>query len=96
MTLHPSTHPASDAHHTSSSAFSSPLLARRGLLKGLLATAGVAAVPGLAGCSSSSSSGGSGASSSTVSFGSNAAVPEPKGAYQTLFAAAKKAQAEKK
>ena len=92
------------SHHTSpsasasSSAESSPTthadvtsfpFDRRGLFKGLLATAAVAALPSLAGCSTSSSGGGG--SSTTVSFGSNAAVPEPKGAYQTLFAAAKKA-----
>jgi multiple sugar transport system substrate-binding protein len=74
----------------SATAFGSAPLPRRGLLKGLLATAGVAALPSLAGCSSSSSGGG-GSNSGTVSFGSNAAVPEPKGAYQTLFAAAKTA-----
>jgi multiple sugar transport system substrate-binding protein len=62
---------------------------RRSLLKGALAAAGVAALPTLAACSSSKSGGG--AASSVVSFGSNAAVPEPKGAYQTLFAAAKQA-----
>ena len=94
MTSHHFVHPASDPTLApSAAAFSSPRLARRGLLKGLLATAGVAAVPGLSACSSSSSSagGGGGAASGSVSFGSNAAVPEPKGAYQTLFAAAKKA-----
>jgi multiple sugar transport system substrate-binding protein len=69
-----------------------PSLGRRAVLKGALATAGVAALPTLAACSSnSSSSGSSGAASGTVSLGSNAAVPEPKGAYQTVFAAAKKA-----
>jgi len=62
---------------------------RRSLIKGALAAAGVAALPStLAGCANSSSGGGSEASNA-VSFGCNAAVPEPKGAYQTLFAAAK-------
>lgn len=69
--------------------FHSTPLARRTLFKGALAAAGVAALPTLAACSSSKSGGG--AASNVVSFGSNAAVPEPKGAYQTLFAAAKKA-----
>ena len=77
---------------TSSDVFSSTgrSFGRRSLLKGALAAAGVAALPGaLAGCANSTSSGGSEASGA-VSFGCNAAVPEPKGAYQTLFAAAKK------
>jgi multiple sugar transport system substrate-binding protein len=69
--------------------FQTSPLARRTLFKGALAAAGVAALPGLAACSSSKSGGGSEASDA-VSFGCNAAVPEPKGAYQTLFAAAKK------
>jgi multiple sugar transport system substrate-binding protein len=68
--------------------FHSAPLARRTLFKGALAAAGVAALPSLAACSSSKSSGGE--ASDVVSFGSNAAVPEPKGAYQTLFADAKK------
>lgn len=71
--------------------FAASPVGRRSLLKGALAAAGVAALPGLAGCSSSSSGSGAGASSSTVSFGSNAAVPEPKGAYETVFSAAQKA-----
>jgi multiple sugar transport system substrate-binding protein len=66
-------------------------LGRRTLFKGALAAAGVAALPGLAACSSSKSSGGGSSSSKVVSFGSNAAVPQPKGAYQTLFADAQKA-----
>ena len=63
------------------------------MLKGLVTAAGVAALPSLAACSSSSSKagGGGGAAGGTVSFGSNAAVPEPKGAYQNVFAAAQKA-----
>ena len=60
---------------------------RRSLLKGALAAAGVAAMPSLAACSSSKSGGTE--ASDAVSFGCNAAVPEPKGAYQTLFTAAK-------
>jgi multiple sugar transport system substrate-binding protein len=71
-----------------------PAFGRRTMLKGLLATAGIAAVPGLAACSSSSSASAKASGSSgggTVSLGSNAAVPEPKGAYQTVYAAAKKA-----
>jgi multiple sugar transport system substrate-binding protein len=59
---------------------------RRTVLRGALAAAGLAAVPGLAACGSSSKS-----DAKTVSFGSNAAVPEPKGAYQTLFAQAQTA-----
>jgi multiple sugar transport system substrate-binding protein len=59
---------------------------RRTVLKGALAAAGLAAVPGLAACGSSSSK----STSKTVSFGSNAAVPQPKGAYETLFAQAQK------
>ncbi|HEV2636520.1 MAG TPA: carbohydrate ABC transporter substrate-binding protein [Actinocrinis sp.] len=70
-----------------------PTFGRRAVLKGLVAAAGVAALPSLAACSSSSSkpaAGGGSAASGTVSFGSNAAVPEPKGAYQTVFSAAEK------
>ena len=77
MTSHPTT------------SFARQALGRRSLLKGALAAAGVAALPTLAACSSSKSGGGSEASNA-VSFGCNAAVPEPKGAYQTLFTAAKK------
>ena len=68
--------------------FAAHALGRRSLLKGALAAAGVAALPTLAGCSTSKSGGS--AASNAVSFGCNAAVPEPKGAYQTLFTAAKK------
>jgi len=75
------------SHPTTS--FARQALGRRSLLKGALAAAGVAALPTLAACSSSKSGGGSEASNA-VSFGCNAAVPEPKGAYQTLFTAAKK------
>ena len=71
--------------------FHSAPLGRRTLFKGALAAAGVAALPGLAACSSSKSGGGGSTSSKVVSFGSNAAVPQPKGAYQTLFADAQKA-----
>jgi multiple sugar transport system substrate-binding protein len=63
-------------------------LSRRTALKGMLAAAGIAAVPSLAACSSSGSGGGS---SKTVTLGSNAAVPQPKGAYQSVFSAAEKA-----
>jgi multiple sugar transport system substrate-binding protein len=66
-----------------------PTFDRRTALRGLIAAAGLAAVPGLAACSGNGGSGSE--SSSTVSFGSNAAVPQPKGAYETVFAAAKKA-----
>ncbi|HWG23533.1 carbohydrate ABC transporter substrate-binding protein [Actinospica sp.] len=76
------------SYHSASS--SAHAFGRRSLLKGALAAAGVAALPTLSACSSSSKSGG-GEASGVVSFGSNAAVPEPKGAYQTLFTAAKKA-----
>ena len=62
---------------------------RRTLFKGALAAAGVAALPSLAACSASNSTGGGSEASDVVSFGCNAAVPEPKGAYQTLFTAAK-------
>ncbi|WP_327065230.1 ABC transporter substrate-binding protein [Kitasatospora sp. NBC_01302] len=56
---------------------------RRSLLRGALMATGAIAVPSfLTACSSSS--GGSG-DPKTVTLGSNAAIPEPKGAYQTLF-----------
>ena len=54
---------------------------RRTVLKSVLAVAGLAAAPGFAACASTSSTGGK----DTVTFGSNAAVPEPKGAYEILF-----------
>ncbi|WP_157597266.1 ABC transporter substrate-binding protein [Streptacidiphilus rugosus] len=66
---------------------------RRGLLRGALLGAGAIALPSaLTACGSSSGSGGSagGAAGKTVSFGSNAAVPQPKGAYQSLFAQAQR------
>jgi multiple sugar transport system substrate-binding protein len=66
-------------------------VSRRGLLRGALLGAGAMALPSvLTACGSSSGSGSTGgADSKTVSFGSNAAVPQPKGAYQSLFAQAK-------
>lgn len=66
-------------------------LSRRSILRGAAMGAGALALPPLlAACGSGSGSGGSGGSSSkTVTFGSNAAVPQPKGAYETLFAQAK-------
>jgi multiple sugar transport system substrate-binding protein len=67
-----------------------PAFGRRALLKGLVATAGVAALPSLAACSTSSKGSSGAAGGGTVSFGSNAAVPEPKGAYEQVFAAAQK------
>ncbi|MCQ4080381.1 extracellular solute-binding protein [Streptomyces sp. RB6PN25] len=67
-------------------------LSRRSLLRtAALGTGALALPPVLTACSSGSGSGGSGTDSKTVSFGSNAAVPEPKGAYETVFAAAKSA-----
>jgi multiple sugar transport system substrate-binding protein len=69
-------------------------ISRRGLLKGMGATAGAAALPAaLAACggddnsSSSSSSGGSGGSSNpgTVTIGSNASDAVPKAAYVKVF-----------
>jgi len=68
------------------------VLDRRSILRGALFGAGALAVsPLLAACGS----GGGGSTDTskatgTVTFGSNAAVPQPKGAYQTLFAAAEK------
>ncbi len=65
-------------------------VSRRSLLRGAVLGAGaVAAGPLLTACGGKS--GGSGSGGKTVSFGSNAAVPQPKGAYVTLFAAAGKA-----
>src|ERR1700761_3722801 len=67
-----------------------PPVSRRSLLRGAVLGAGaVAAGPLLSACGGSKSSSGSG--SKTVTFGSNAAVPQPKGAYESLFAAATKA-----
>lgn len=68
-----------------------PSMSRRSVLRGAALGAGVvAAGPLLTACGGSSgSSGGSGGK--TVTFGSNAAVPQPKGAYVNVFAAAKKA-----
>jgi multiple sugar transport system substrate-binding protein len=67
-----------------------PSMSRRSLLRGAVMGAGVvAAGPLLSACGGGGSSGGSGGK--TVTFGSNAAVPEPKGAYENLFAAARKA-----
>ena len=67
-----------------------PTFGRRSVLKGLVAAAGVAALPSLAGCATSTKSSTGSSSGGSVSFGSNAAVPEPKGAYQQVFAAAQK------
>jgi multiple sugar transport system substrate-binding protein len=62
-------------------------LDRRSLLRGsALGIAAMAASPLLAACGGSGSSGSGGGT--TVTFGSNAAVPQPKGAYETLFKAA--------
>jgi multiple sugar transport system substrate-binding protein len=68
-------------------------VSRRNLLRGAaLGVGAVAAGPLLTACGGGggkSSGGGSG--TGTVTFGSNAAVPQPKGAYETLFKAAEKA-----
>lgn len=65
-------------------------LSRRGLLRGAAFGAGAAALsPLIAACGGGGS--GSKGGGKTVTFGSNAAVPQPKGAYETLFAAAEKA-----
>ena len=65
-------------------------LSRRSLLRGAVMGVGaVAAGPLLAACGGDGDGGGKGGGT-TVTFGSNAAVPQPKGAYQTLFAAAGK------
>ncbi|WP_037577667.1 ABC transporter substrate-binding protein [Phaeacidiphilus oryzae] len=69
-------------------------IGRRSILRGALFGAGaLAAGPVLAACSSggSTSSADVSKASGTVTFGSNAAVPEPKGAYEKLFAQAKQA-----
>jgi multiple sugar transport system substrate-binding protein len=64
---------------------------RRSLLRGALMGAGaMAATPLLAACGSGGGGSAGSSGSKTVSFGSNAAVPQPKGAYETLFAQAKK------
>lgn len=63
-----------------------PALGRRTLLKGLIGVGGAAALPSLAACSSARP-----AAADTVTFGSNAWVPEPKGAYENVFAAAREA-----
>ena len=64
---------------------------RRSMLRGALLGAGALALPPLlSGCGGSGSAGGSsGSGSKVVTYGSNAAVPQPKGAYETLFAQAK-------
>lgn len=66
---------------------------RRSILRGALFGVGSLAVaPLLAACGGDDDSGGdSGSATGTVTFGSNAAVPQPKGAYQTLFNSAKSA-----
>jgi multiple sugar transport system substrate-binding protein len=77
-------------------------LNRRTLLRGVAATAGLAAVPGLAACSSSGSKGGGSASSGgssggsggssggggSITFGSNYSDPAPKQAFGALVKAA--------
>jgi multiple sugar transport system substrate-binding protein len=59
------------------------MIGRRAALKGLFATVGLAAVPGLAACGSS----GSGSGSSTVSLGSNYSDAVPKGALADVMKA---------
>jgi multiple sugar transport system substrate-binding protein len=66
-------------------------IGRRSILRGALYGAGaLAAGPILSACSSGGGSTDTSKAGGTVTFGSNAAVPEPKGAYQKLFAEAKK------
>ena len=68
-----------------------PSMSRRSLLRGAVMGAGAVAVgPLLSACGGNKSGGSSGSGSKTVTFGSNAAVPQPKGAYETLFTAAGK------
>jgi multiple sugar transport system substrate-binding protein len=64
--------------YTPSSPSMHPLLGRRAVLRGLLMTAGIAAVPGLAACGGSDS--GSGAANGTVTFGNNLSDQVPKDA----------------
>ncbi|MFI6344259.1 ABC transporter substrate-binding protein [Streptomyces sp. NPDC050560] len=65
-------------------------LSRRNLLRGAALGAGVlATTPLLSACGDGGGSSGGGGK--TVTFGSNAAVPQPKGAYEKLFTEAKKA-----
>ncbi|MEY9940120.1 ABC transporter substrate-binding protein [Streptacidiphilus sp. MAP5-3] len=64
-------------------------LSRRSLLRFAALGAGAAGLaPFLAACASGGTT--TATDAKTVTFGSNAAVPEPKGAYQSLFAQAKK------
>ncbi|QMU76256.1 extracellular solute-binding protein [Streptacidiphilus sp. PB12-B1b] len=65
---------------------------RRSVVRGALMGAGALAVPSLlTACGKgTSSAGGGGSNSKVVTYGSNAAVPQPKGAYETLFAQAQK------
>jgi multiple sugar transport system substrate-binding protein len=66
-------------------------LSRRSMLRGALLGAGALAVPSmLSACAGSGSGAGGGSGGKVVSYGSNAAVPQPKGAYETLFAQAQK------
>jgi len=65
-------------------------LSRRSMLRGALMGAGALALPPLLTACGGSGSGSSGSGSKVVTYGSNAAVPQPKGAYETLFAQAQK------
>jgi len=65
--------------------YQGPNVDRRVMLKGLLAAAGVAAVPTLAACSSSASTPSGGAASGTVTLGSNASDAVPKKAFQAVY-----------
>ncbi|MEV4310761.1 ABC transporter substrate-binding protein [Actinocrispum sp. NPDC049592] len=60
------------------------MIGRRAALKGLFATVGLAAVPGLAACGDSGGSGGSG-TSTAVSLGSNYSDAVPKGALADVM-----------
>lgn len=69
-----------------------PSVSRRSLLRGAAMGAGVlAAAPVLSACGGGSGGSSGGSGGKTVTFGSNAAVPQPKGAYETVFASARKA-----
>ncbi|MEU6171293.1 extracellular solute-binding protein [Streptantibioticus parmotrematis] len=75
---------------TATTATTGGALSRRSLLRGAALGVGAAAfAPLVTACGGKGTP--TGAAAKTVTFGSNAAVPQPKGAYETLFAAAGKA-----
>jgi multiple sugar transport system substrate-binding protein len=78
------------ARFTLSAQSSHPLLGRRAVLKGVLASAGVAALPGLAACGGGSGSGSG--DGKTVTFGSNYSDQVPRDAIAAVLAEFKNKQ----